>query len=81
MTTIYADITTDLNGRITDHSTVTVLGHTAPVPTRSRDGWHIGSIRVAEAVRSLGYRVVVNGITIDTGRPDLVRIIVTPKGA
>lgn len=54
--TIYARITTRPEGGLTDDSTLTIDGHTTPVPQRAEVGGRLAPLRIVEALATRGYR-------------------------
>lgn len=47
---------TTVAGRVEANSTLTINGHTIPVPEKTNDGWIFAPIRIGTAMQSLGYR-------------------------
>lgn len=58
--TMYARITTCPEGRLADDSTLTVDGHTTPIPQRAEVGGRIAPRRIIEAPAARGYRPATN---------------------
>ncbi len=58
--TTYARITTDADGRICDESTLTIDGHTTPIPQRAEFGGRMAPRRIIEALAARGYQPATN---------------------
>lgn len=53
---VYATVTTNREGRLTDSSVITIGALTGPVPTHAETGGVLSVHRIAQAARALGYR-------------------------